>query len=263
MRKRYIFVRLGGGLLPDFQPSTPSFVTLLSGPFPPATPTLPDINPLAQQIPIEMVEQIVHEAARIHHRDYVDRLFSEFLRLQDLANAHGIMLKQIDPQRMLYCLTLPRMQERYKQRPLTHLLQLFGRTPTKRDVVEFSGCAADKGYQAHPSHGHPYDSAILLAAIPPKSAPVLDDTGVHTDSISDYVTEIERATTRPIVARKRIVLSGAFADCEPAFQQNMTSAVHAFSEAALRSGVGLSFGAHPTFQFLIFDLARRIRPDDF
>jgi hypothetical protein len=43
----------------------------------------------------------------------------------------------------------------------------------------------------------------------------------------------------------------------------MTSAVHAFSEAALRSGVGLSFGAHPTFQFLIFDLARRIRPDDF
>ena len=225
--------------------------------------TLPDINPLAQQIPIEMVEQIVHEAARIHHRDYVDRLFSEFLRLQDLANAHGIQLKQIDPQKMLYCLTLPRMQERYKQRPLTHLLQLFGRTPTKRDIVEFSGCAADKGYQAHPAHGHPYDSAILLAAIPPKPTPLLDDAGVHTDSISDYVTEIERATTRPVAAGRRIVLSGAFADCEPEFQQNMTSAVHSVSEAALRSGVGLSFGAHPTFQFLIFDLARRIRPDNY
>ncbi len=224
---------------------------------------LPDVNPLTQQIPIETVEQIVHEAARIHHRDYVDRLFSEFLRLQDLANAHGITLKQIDPQRMLYCLTLPRTHNRYKQRPLTHLLQLFGRTPTKRDIVEFSECAADRGYKAHPAHGHPYDSAILLAAIPPKSAPILDDTGVHTDSISDYVTEIERATTPPTVARKRIVISGAFADCEPEFQQNMTSAVHAFSEAALRSGVGLSFGAHPTFQFLIFDLARRIRPADF
>ena len=225
--------------------------------------TLPDINPLAQQIPIEMVEQIVHEAARIHHRDYVDRLFSEFLRLQDLANAHGILLKQIDPQRMLYCLTLPRTQERYKQRPLKHLLQLFGRTPTKRDIVEFSGCAAAGGYQAHPAHGHPYDSAILLAAIPPKRVPVFDDTGVHTDSIGDYVTEIERVTTRPIAAGKRIVLSGAFADCEPEFQQNMTSAVHAVSEAALRSAVGLSFGAHPTFQFLMFDLAKRIRPDDF
>ena len=224
---------------------------------------LPDINPLGQHIPSDMVEQIVHEAARIHHRDYVDRLFSEFGRLHDIANEFGIMLKQIDPERMLYRLTLPRTQNRYKQRPLTHLLQLFGRTPTKRDIVEFSGCAAAGGYQAHPAHGHPYDSAILLAAVPPRSAPALDDTGVHTDSIGDYVTEIERATTRPTAARKRIVLSGAFADCEPEFQQNMTSAVHAFSEAALRSGVGLSFGAHPTFQFLIFDLARRIRPDDF
>jgi hypothetical protein len=43
----------------------------------------------------------------------------------------------------------------------------------------------------------------------------------------------------------------------------MTSAVHAMAEAALRSGAGLSFGAHPTFQFMIFDLARRLRPDDF
>jgi hypothetical protein len=223
----------------------------------------PDLNPLTQELPIERIEQIVHEAARIHHRDYVDRLFSEFLRLRDIANQHDIQLKQIDARKMLYSLTLNRTQTRYKQRPLTHLLQLFGRTPTKRDLGEFTGCAAAGGYRADPQHGHHYDSAILLAAIPPRIQPVFDDAGIHTDSISDYVSEIERMTTPLIGGGKRIVLSGAFADCEPEFQQNMTSAVYAMTEATLRSGAGLSFGAHPTFQFLIFDLAKRLRPSDF
>jgi hypothetical protein len=225
--------------------------------------TLPDIDPLTQEIPIELVEQIVHEAARIHHRDYVDRLFSEFLRLLDIANEHGIQLKQIDPQRMLYSLTLQRPKDRYKQRPLTHLLQLFGRTPTKLDISEFANCAAAGGYQAHPKHGHHYDCAILLAAIPPRLVPAFDDAGIHTDSIGDYVAEIERVTAPQISGRRRIVISGAFADCEPEFQQNMTAAVHAMAEATLRSGAGLSFGAHPTFQFMMFDLAKRLRPDNF
>jgi hypothetical protein len=225
--------------------------------------TLPELDPLSQELSIEQVEQIVHEAARIHHRDYVDRLFSEFLRLRDIAHEHGIQLRQIDPQRMLYCLTLQRPQKRYKQRPLTHLLQLFGRTPTRRDIGDFAACAEAGGYQAHPKHGHHYDSAILLAAIPPRPVAAFDDAGVHTDSIGDYVAEIERVTTPQVSGHKRIVISGAFPDCEPEFQQNMTAAVHAMAEAALRSGVGLSFGAHPTFQFMIFDLAKRLRPEDF
>ncbi|MGA7155407.1 MAG: TIR domain-containing protein [Acidobacteriaceae bacterium] len=224
--------------------------------------TLNDINPLTQEIPVETLEKIVHEAARIHHRDYVDRLFSEFLRLRDIANENGIQLRQLDPQRMLYCLTLPRAQARYKQRPLTHLLQLFGRTPTRQDIQEFTNCAEAGGYQAHPQHGHHYDSAILLAAIPPRPVPRFD-IGIHTDSIGDYVAEIERVMKPQTRGLKRIVISGAFPDCEPEFQQNMTGAVHAMAEVALRSGAGLSFGAHPTLQFLMFDLAKRIRPDDF
>jgi hypothetical protein len=89
------------------------------------------------------------------------------------------------------------------------------------------------------------------------------DAGVHTDSISDYVAEIERVTSPQAPNRKRIVISGAFPDCEPEFQQNLTAAIHAIAETALRSGIGLSFGAHPTFQFMIFDLAKRLRPGDF
>jgi SLOG cluster2/TIR domain len=224
---------------------------------------LPDIDPRTQEIPRALVEEIVHKAAQIHHRDYVDRLFSEFLRLQDIVAQHGITLTQIDPRKMVYSLSLQRPRDRYRQRPLTHLIQLFGRTPTRQDIVDFSGCAEAGGYQRHPKHGDHYDSAILLASTPPRNAASFDETGVHTDSIGDYVAEIERVMNPQPRRSRRIVLSGAFPDCEPEFQQNMSAAVHAVAEAALRSGIGLSFGAHPTFQFMMFDLAKRLRAEDF
>lgn len=225
--------------------------------------TLPDLDPCTQEISVEDIEKIVHETLVIHRRDYVDRLLSEFSRLRDFAIENGIELSPIEPRKMLYRLTLPRPQNRYAQRPLTHLLQLFGRTPTSRDIGEFPSCACAIGYEAHPKHGHHYDSAILLAATPPRTTATWNAAGVHTDSITDYVAEIERVTKPLSPVPKRIVISGAFPDCEPAFQQNITAAVHAVAETALRSGLRLSFGAHPTFQFLLFDLAKRLRPDDF
>jgi SLOG cluster3 family len=163
---------------------------------------------------------------------------------------------------MIYSLSLPRKTERYRQRPLMHLLQLFGRTPTRKDIQDFAGCAKDAGFEPHPQHGPHYDSAILRAAMPTRIDAHLDTSGVHTDSISDYVAEIQRGIATPTDRAKRLVISGAFPDCEPEFQQNLTNAVHAMVEASLRAGIGISFGAHPTFQFMIFDVAKRLRPSD-
>jgi SLOG cluster3 family/TIR domain len=223
----------------------------------------PEWNPVGEEVDAKDVEQIVQEAFSIHHRDYVDRLFDELGKLKDIAHQHNLELKSVDPRRMLYSLALPRKTERYRERPLTHLLQLFGRSPSRHDFNEFSACAKDGGYEPHPKHGAHYDSAILLAAIPSQPMASFDECGVHTDSISDYVAEITRVTTPPKSGSKRIVISGAFADCEPEFQQNMTNAVHAIVETSLRAGRNVSFGAHPTFQFMIFDLAKRLRPGDF
>lgn len=220
------------------------------------------LDPASDQVARPEVEKIVQKAFEIHHRDYVDRLFDELGKLKDLTHQNGITLSNVDPRRMIFSLTLPRKSERYRQRPLMHLLQLFGRTPTQRDLSNFSATAKEVGYEPHPKHGPQYDSAILLAAIPSRANASFDECGVHTDSIGDYVTEIQRATMPRKHSQKRLVISGAFADCEPEFQQNMTNAVHAVTEASLRAGLGISFGAHPTFQFMIFDLARRLRPND-
>ncbi len=224
---------------------------------------LPQLNPLSDEVPLPAIEKIVNLAFDVHRRDYVDRLLDEWNRLTDLANKIGIQLTSVDPKQMLYSLTLPRKAGRYRQRPLTHLLQLFGRAPTRRDMDNFSRCAHQVGFESHPKHGHHYDSAILLAAIPPQLSASFDDCGVHTDSIGDYIADFEKELLPARKLERRIVISGAFADCEPQFQQNMTYAVHAMTEAALRWSNGVSFGAHPTFQFLIFDLAKRLRPDDY
>jgi hypothetical protein len=223
----------------------------------------PDLNPATDEVSRDDVEKIVQKAFAIHHRDYVDRLMDELGKLKDLADQHGFELSRIDPRRMIYSLSLPRKSDRYRQRPLKHLLQLFGRTPTRQDLAGFSVSAKEVGYEPHPKHGAYYDSAILLAAIPSRASALFDESGVHTDSINDYVAEIQRTTRPQTVTKKRLVISGAFADCEPEFQQNMTNAVHAMVESSLRAGLGVSFGAHPTFQFMIFDLAKRLRPNDY
>ena len=211
----------------------------------------------------QTVDEIVQKAFDIHHRDYVDRLLDELRKLETLAKSNGIALKRVDDRRMIYSLSLPRKAERYRQRPLMHLLQLFGRTPTQKDIKDFAGCAREAGFEAHPQHGPHYDSAILLAAMPTRTDAHLDTSGVHTDSIADYVAEIQRGITPSANKAKRLVISGAFPDCEPEFQQNMTNAVYAMVEAGLRAGSGISFGAHPTFQFMIFEIAKRLRPSDF
>jgi hypothetical protein len=77
------------------------------------------------------------------------------------------------------------------------------------------------------------------------------------------VAEIQRGISPRKAKAKRLVISGAFPDCEPEFQQNMTNAVYAMVEAGLRGGIGISFGAHPTFQFMIFEVAKRLRPSDY
>lgn len=224
---------------------------------------LPDVDPANGEVSLNNVEAIVQKAFEIHHRDYVDRLLDEFSKLKEIAHANHFQLTLLDPRRMIYSLALPRRAERYRERPLTHLLQLFGRTPTVQDIRAFPGYAREAGYELHPKYGAHYDSAILLAAVPSKSTAHFDDLGVHSDSIADYVNQIQRVTAPRTVATKRLVISGAFADCEPEFQQNMTNAVHAVTEAALRLGIGVTFGAHPTFQFMIFDMAKRLRAGDY
>lgn len=60
---------------------------------------------------------------------------------------------------------------------------------------------------------------------------------------------------------KRIVLSGAFPDCDEIYKASLLEAVSVYSREIIKNGYILVFGAHPTFQELIFDIGRLYAPD--
>jgi len=53
---------------------------------------------------------------------------------------------------------------------------------------------------------------------------------------------------------KRIILSGAFPDCDEIYKVSLLEALVVYSREIIKNGYTLVFGAHPTFQKLIFDI---------
>jgi hypothetical protein len=219
-----------------------------------------------ERIPAETIDQIVHKAFEICREIFASRVFDQIGYIRRLSAAHGATFHEMDKSRLLYTITFPRKEFRYPLRPITQVLQFFGRWPTENDRGQMDPYLRRYGYEPHPKHGPYYDTAILLAPVPtrPDSAS-LGSPYMCVESSDDYVQFIEGhlVPKRLPHSRKGVIISGAFPDCEPEHQQYLTDAVHAFTRGCLDRSGTIIFGAHPTFQHLIFDMAKRRRPEDF
>ena len=60
-----------------------------------------------------------------------------------------------------------------------------------------------------------------------------------------------------------IVLSGAFPKGEEAYKQSVLDALIIFGKSILKEGYILTFGAHPTFQKIFFDLVNETSSKDY
>lgn len=60
-----------------------------------------------------------------------------------------------------------------------------------------------------------------------------------------------------------IIISGAFPDCDEIYKQSLIDALVLFAKVIIRGGYQLTFGAHPTFQELFFDVAKEIEPKKY
>lgn len=49
-----------------------------------------------------------------------------------------------------------------------------------------------------------------------------------------------------------------FPDCDEIYKQSLTDALIKFAKVIVREGYILTFGAHPTFQELFFDIAKQV-----
>lgn len=230
---------------------------------------LPEIDINACNIDSVFVDQVIHKAFEIS-REYAMQVFTHLRRIKEMEYKGAISLSLLSRQSMMYEVKFPRPRRfRYCERPIIHVLGLFGRNPHATDKKQFIETVQQLGYIPHQNHGYNYYdlSLMLVPSASQYGVTSVVEQDQLVDSCDEYVTSLEnyvRSLSKPVdVSGRAVIISGAFPDCEPEHQQHMTDAVHAFSQAILDRGCKIIFGAHPTFQHLIFNMARQRRPGDY
>lgn len=189
-------------------------------------------------------------------REHAYSVFDHLRRIKSLRDNHVTLIEH-DKKHMVYEIKIPRASFRYPQKPMSHLIQFYGRRPQATDCDSLLNHANSFGFQT--DH---YDATILLG-VTPSVAPECREK-FFIDSAREYVASLENYFNSNKGGKpKGLIISGAFPDCEPEYQQYITNAVHAFAQATFDTGNIVIFGGHPTFQHLILDMAQIRRPNDF
>ncbi|MFJ8257191.1 TIR domain-containing protein [Peribacillus asahii] len=226
---------------------------------------LPTVDLSLRQVDQNLVDAVIHKAFNIS-RENAKNIFGHLQRIRDLEREGKITLEVLNQQNYLYQVNIPRGGYRYVQRPMTHLVSFYGRIPRDDDKTFFTCSILEQGYSKHPRLGHIYDAALMLAPMASQNNQDLLDDPHFIDSCDDYVSSLEllfRGNLPKKQNKKGVIISGAFPDCDPDYQQALWNALCAFVQAILDRDGTVIFGAHPTFQQIIFDIAKLRRPDDF
>ncbi len=202
------------------------------------------------------VKRLAEIAGEIMERTF-DLLMTKSNVVFDRYNALEEMfedkIKCVDSEKMIFNIDVKRKGYRYPQRDINQYVQLFGRTPTLFDATRFNEDLMSLNAQ--------YDSTVILTDKIVKSK---ENDGVIIESYEDFMFHWDKYLQKTIVNKnKEIIISGAFPDGEEIYKQTLTDALVIFAKSILKSGYTLTFGAHPTFQELFFEISRLIYPENY
>lgn len=129
-----------------------------------------------------------------------------------------------------------------------HYIQCFGRNPREDDIQNFiDKVKRDNSYDKH-------DKLFLLSSHGRRDRSG-QDLKVIEENYDDYLMNLENISGIKRQQRnKRIIFSGAFPDCDEIYEAFLLEALVVYSREIIKDGYTLVFGAHPTFQKLIFDI---------
>lgn len=164
----------------------------------------------------------------------------------------GKDLSIIEQQKMMYHISMTRKGYHYPQRNIEQYYQLYGRTPTKEDASSLKNELKDVEVDS---------VAILTNRVVSKSI----CENVVFDNIHDFCYYWDKYITGAKKGNNsmEIIVSGAFPDSDEIFKQSLTDALILFTKVIIQSGYDLTFGAHPTFQELFYEVVKEVEPTDY
>lgn len=136
-----------------------------------------------------------------------------------------------------------------------HYIQCFGRNPQKSDIDKFI-------QKAQQEQTYEKSDRLFLLSNHGQREKSMGDAKVREENFDDYIMNLENVSgVKRQKRNKRIILSGAFPDCDEIYKNSLLEAVLVYSREIIKNGYTLVFGAHPTFQKLIFDIGKLYASD--
>lgn len=175
-----------------------------------------------------------------------------FVYLNSIKSLFGDRIKEIQKTNLIYEVTVPRKNYQYPQRDIVQYFQLYGRTPLQTDIDNYKEIIRKKGTA--------YDSALILnnSYVERKNYdPIIGESWARFyDNWSRYLKGQGKEENM------EIIISGAFPDGDEICKQSLTDALIIFASAVIRDGYCLTFGSHPTFQEIFFEVAKEAETND-
>lgn len=158
-------------------------------------------------------------------------------------------ITQVSNTNMIYSVSVPRKGYHYPQRNIEQCFQLFSRTIHENDIIELKRLVHNKSE---------YDSTVMLT-----DNVVISEKrdNLTIDSLENFYYNWKTYLKgEKELKGMEIVICGAFPDGDEIYKQSLYDALVIFSKAILEEGYILTFGSHPTFQKLFFEIAKEKFP---
>lgn len=204
---------------------------------------------------IEIADEIEENCFRLMMNSST-QVYSYVECLMDMAKEGKIRLQRDAKVAMAYQVEYKeKVKDRYDSGIRKHYIQCFGRNPKQQDIVEF--CKSVKGEQLYSE-----SDKLFLLSIHGKSEKDTGDIKIREENYEDYFANIKNISgIQTSKLGKRIIISGAFPDCDEIYKNSLIQAVTIYARQIIRNGYTLVFGAHPTFQQIIFDIGELYSSD--
>lgn len=185
-----------------------------------------------------------------------NQVYSYIEYLRDLNNADKIRLTGVSNAILAYEVEYKeKTRDIYDEGIKRHYIQCFGRNPQEKDIENFI-------QKVKNAEIYEKNDRLFLLSNHGQREKIIGDAKIAEENFDDYIMNLENVSgVKRQKRNKRIILSGAFPDCDEIYKNSLLEAVSVYSREIIKNGYTLVFGAHPTFQKLIFDIGELYAQD--